>query len=127
MKLIAQKTKKIEVPGDADGGFVVIKNLSLEEVANIEGKYFEVTNKEIRMVNYAEREGEFARACLTDWGNLFDESERPMKFTAKNIDKASQFAIEIDGKQTRFYEWINDEREKFAEEVAEQESAARKN
>lgn len=127
MKLIAQKTKKVDVPNDPDGGFIVIKNLTQEEVAVIEGKYFEVTNKEVRMVNYAERESEFARACLTDWGNMFDESGRPMKFTPKNIEKASAFSIEIEDKMTRFYEWVNTEREKFAEEVDEAEKEARKN
>jgi len=129
MRLIAAKTKRVEIPNDPDKGFVTIRNLSLEEVARIDAKYFEISESGVNMKNYADREADFVRACLTGWGNLFDESGRELKFNPKNVEKASAFAVDVgdDDGYTRFFAWINKERDTFAEEVEAKEQVAEKN
>ena len=129
MKLKAAKNKRVEVPNDPDFGYINIKNLSLEEVARIDSKYFKISDGGVSMENYANRDGDFAKACLTGWGNLFDESGRELKFTPKNIEKASAFVIDVGEEEgmVRFYSWVNSEREKFAEEVEAGEQEAEKN
>lgn len=129
MKLKSAKTKRVVVPHDPEAGFINIKDLSLEEVARIDSKYFEISDSGVNMVNYAGRDGDFAKACLTGWGNLFDESGRELKFTPKNIEKASAFTVDLGGDEgvVRFYTWVNQEREKFAEEVETEEQDAEKN
>lgn len=130
MKLVAERSKTIEIPGDEDKGFIQIRNLSMEEVAQIESKYVHVTMNDIKMDNFAERDADFARACLKGWGNLYDPSGRDLKFNPKNIATASAFVVTVVDPETneslrhRFYEWINNEREKFAEEVEAEEEAA---
>ena len=129
MKLVAAKTKRVDVPNDPEGGFVNIKNLTLEEVARIDAKYFSVTESGVSMVDYASREADFAKACLVGWGNLFDESGKELKFNGKNVERASAFAIDAGGEEgtVRFFAWVNGEREKFADEVEAEGQAAEKN
>lgn len=127
MRLSDARTKTVTVPNDPDGGYIIIKNLSMEEVAQIEGKYLIVTDKEVRMSNYSERDSDFVSACLDGWGKLFGPDNRELKFTPLNVDKSSAFVITVDEKRVRFFSWINQERVKFAEEVLEEEESARKN
>jgi len=129
MKLTSARTKRIEVPNDPEMGFINIRDLSLEEIARIDSKYFEISDSGVNMVNYAGRDGDFAKACLTGWGNLFDESGRELKFNPKNIEKASAFKIDLGGDEgvVRFYTWVNQEREKLAEDVEAEEQVAEKN
>ena len=127
MKLSAERTKKIEVPGDPDKGFVVIRMLSLEETSQIEGKHMIISEKGISINNYSERDSAYAIACIKDWGNLFDVDNTPIKFNAINMNKVANFAIIIDGETVRFFEWVKRELTKFTEEVEEQEKAAIKN
>ncbi len=132
MRLKSVRTKRVDVPNDPDKGYINIQNLSEEQIAQIDAKYFEISDGGVRMINYATRDGDFAKACLTGWGNLFDESGREMKFNPKNVEKASAFGIEtVDDKgkdiTLRFFTWVNEEREKFAEEVEAEEKLAEKN
>ena len=101
MRLVSVKSRKVDVPNDPDGGYINIKDLSLEEVAQIDSRYFKISDGGVSMENYANRDADFAKACLTGWGNLFDESGRPLKFTPKNIDKASAFVIDVGGEEVR--------------------------
>ena len=127
MRLSAERKKIINVPNDADNGSITIKYIGPEAESVLEGKFMEISSQSIRLVNYGERDGMFARACLVGWNNLFDDSDMPLTFNPKNIEKAANFVITIDDKRLRFFEWVNDEREKFNEEVIAQEEAALKN
>lgn len=127
MRLTAERTKKVYVPDDSDGGFIVIRNLSMEEIARIEQEHLVVTDNEVRANKFAERDANYAKACLKDWGNMFDENGGEMKFTARNIERASAYAIRVNEELKRFFEWVNEEREKFAEEVKAEEEKASKN
>lgn len=127
MRLSKERTKTVYVPGDEDNGYVVIRNLSKETVARIEGDFMIVTDKGVELRNFAERESVLAKECVKDWGNMFDPGGVPLTCNLKNLELASQFVIDIEGEKKRFFEWINSEREKFAQEVEEEEKKAVKN
>jgi len=127
MRLTAERTKRVDIPNDPDGAYVIMRNLSLEEVARIEQDHMIITDKEVRTAKFVDRDGNFARECLKDWGNFFDESGKEMKFTQRNIEKAAALSIRIDERAVRFFSWVNEEREKFAEEIEKEEESARKN
>ena len=127
MRLSATRKKIVPVPNDPDNGSVTIKYIGEEAEAVIEGKFMEISSTSISLKNYGERDGMFARACLDGWDNMFDEHGAVMPFNSKNVEKASNYVINIDDKRIRFFEWVNNEREIFNEEVIEQEKAALKN
>ena len=132
MRLPKKRIKEVHIPNDEDMGMVIIRNLSMEEEAKIEANYLLVSEEGVSFSNYAARTQEYAEACLEGWGNLKDEDGKDLEFTKENIEIASAFVIldvDEDGKETRtrFFEWINEEREKFSKEVIEEEKRAKGN
>lgn len=127
MKLPKKRIKEIAIPNDSDKASIVIKNLSMEEVASIESKFMKITDKGMVMDSYADRTATFAKACLEGWSGFKDEKDMPLKFNPSNIDMASALVIVEGEERTRFFEWIDQQRVKFAEELIEEESKASKN
>lgn len=130
MRLTLDKIKRVEVPGDEDGGFVNIRALSLEEIAAIEAKSSDMGFKEdggvTISINSYNRTNLVARKCLKGWGNFFDEKGEELKFP-KDIDRAAKYTININGKDMRFLEWVEHEHTKHREEIKEEEGVASKN
>ena len=127
-----KRVKEVHIPNDEDNGMVVLRNLSMEEEAIIEAKYLNISESGVSFSSYAERTAHFAKTCLEGWGNIKDEHKVDLKFTPANVDYASALVIiseDEDGEETRvrFFEWINDEREKFAKELIEEEKVAKGN
>lgn len=127
MRLTKERTKRVDVPNDPDGGFVVLRALSKEAVAQIESEYMVVTQDGVELRKFAERQATLARERIKDWGNLEDEYGNPLKCTVKNLELAARFNIDVDGEQKRFFQWVNDEGEKFEDEVDAKETEASKN
>lgn len=136
MRLSQERTKRISIPNDPDNGFVVIRNLDLDTIYRIETDTQDISmdGRENQRFSYdpAEREDRLVKACLKSWGQLFDANGNEMKFDAKNLETSRRFVVigtDENGKEYRyrFYEWINTEREKFAEEVITEEGIAEGN
>lgn len=136
MRLSQERTKRISIPNDPDNGFVVIRNLDLDTIYRIETDTQDISmdGRENQRFSYdpAEREDRLVKACLKSWGQLFDANGNEMKFDAKNLEASRRFVVigtDENGKEHRyrFYEWINTEREKFAEEVIAEEGIAEGN
>ena len=127
MRLTNERTKRVEVPNDADGGFIIIRNLSMEEITQIESKYMTISSEGVSIKDYANKVADFARICLKSWGNFFEAEGSPLTFNAANIERVAQAAIMIKGEKVRFFDWVNTERENFAEEVEREETEAVKN
>jgi len=130
MRLTLDKIKRVEVPGDEDGGYINIKALSLEDLAGIEAKSSDMAftgdGGVTVSVNSYSRANLVARKCLTGWGNFFNEKGEELRFP-KDIDRAAKYSIRIGGKETRFLEWVEQEHTKHREEIAEEMGAASKN
>lgn len=126
-----ERVKEVHIPGDEDNGMVVIRNLSLEEVAVTESNFMNITEKGPSFTNYADRVATLAKQCLKGWGNIKDEFGNDLEFNPKNVEYASALVIveEKEGEhtRTRFFEWIDEERSKFAEELIEEEKKAKGN
>lgn len=131
MRLSLEKTKKIAIPGDPDGGFINIKLLSLHQIARIESKCnstgFNENTEVVMSLDPFSRENMIAKECLTGWGNLFDAAGKELKFSRKSLMQAEAFVIEVDDKKLRFLEWVDDQHTKFYEEVEEEAKEAAKN
>lgn len=132
MRLPKKRIKEVYIPNDEDNGVVVIRNLSMEEEAKIEANYLSISETGVSFSNYAARTQEYAEACLEGWSNLKDENGEDLEFNKENLELASAFVIlntdkEGNETRTRFYEWVNEEREKFSKEVIEEEKRAKGN
>jgi hypothetical protein len=130
MRLTLERTKTVEVPNDPDKGFIKIKLLSMEELAEIEAKSSETgitSDGEAKMViKPYERANKVAEACLIDWGNFYDELGKPIPFSYKKISKVAQYVIRGE-KDVRFLEWVDDMHQEFMKEVQGEEKVAGKN
>ena len=131
MRLTLEKTKKCSIPKDEDGGFVIIKALSQEELAQIQSKSSEVaiaTGDDIKIsVDDVKRINLTAHACLTGWGNLFDEKGTEIKFNKANVNKVAQCSVRVESKPTRFLQWVDDCHTAFLAEIEEGMKEASKN
>jgi len=132
MKLPKKRIKEVYIPNDPDKGVIIIRNLSMEEEAQIESKFLSIiANGEVSFTNYAERTKTFAIACLEGWRNLKDEDGKDLEFNSKNVELASAYSIITmkDGRQQRkrFFEWVDEERELFSKEVIDEENKAQGN
>ncbi|MFA5347453.1 MAG: hypothetical protein WC294_04910 [Methanoregula sp.] len=130
MRLTLDKIKRVEVPGDEDGGFVNIKVLSLEDLAAIEAKSSDMAFTEnggvTVSINSYNRANLVARKCLTGWGNFFNEKGEELKFP-KDIGRAARYSITINGKEIRFLEWVEQCHTQHREEIKEEMAVASKN
>ena len=130
MRLSINKNKKVDVPNDEDGGFINIKALSIEELANIESKSsdmaYDATGNVKVTINPYKRANLVARKCLTGWGNFFDEKGEELKFP-KDVDRAALYSINIDSKDMRFLEWVEQCHTILRDEIADEMGVASKN
>lgn len=130
MRLTLEKTKRIEVPNDEDGGYINIKFLHQEELANIESRssetMFDTSGGVKVIVNSYKRTNSVAKKCLVGWGNFFDEKGNELRFP-RDIDKASNYSINVNGKLVRFLEWVESCHTEFRDEVIEEIKVAEKN
>lgn len=131
MRLSQERTKRIDVPGDPDGGYVNIRLLTLHQIAQIEAKCnstgYSERNEVMLSIDPFNRENLIAKSCLIGWGNMFDAKGKEMKFNQKNLREAEAFVIQVDDKKVRFLEWVDDEHSKFYEENEEEAKVASKN
>ena len=130
MRLTAEKTKRVDIPNDPDGGFINIVALTLDEVERLEEKAVEYSLGEddaSYSVKPYKRANLMSRACLRGWGGLFDIKGNSLKFTKAHIKEAAKFEIIIDGQRKRFLEWVDDEHTAFLEEITKEEEEAVKN
>ena len=131
MRLTKERIKKVPIPNDPDEGFVKIRNLEADEVYRIEQKtaIFEMDGEGKQNFSFmpVEREEAFIRQSLNGWGNLFGENGEELEFNPVNVELSRRFIVCVDDKRFRFYEWLQEEREKFAKEVAKEEAAAKGN
>lgn len=130
MRLTEERTKKVKVPGDPDGAFINIRALTLNEIDRIEEKATSITfgdDEGTVQLKPFKRSNNMALACLKGWGGFFDIKGKELKFNRANLNKAANFEVEIDGKRFRFFEWVDEEHEKFRKEVTEEEKVAIKN
>ena len=131
MRLTVEKNKRVDIPGDEDGGFINIKLLSLHEIARIEAKCQSPGINEKAEVTLAldpfSRENMIALSCLTGWGNMYDSKGKELKFNRKSLAQAEAFVIRVDDKKMRFLEWVDHEHAKFYEEVEDESKVAIKN
>lgn len=107
MRLVEEKNKTVYVPDDADGAYIEIRNLSLEVTESIDSKFYVINENGLELSDYIARDNALARASLVGWGNFFDVNGKQLKFTPKNIEKASALSLLMDGKKVRFFEWVN--------------------
>jgi len=128
MRLTSYKTKTINIPGDDDMAFIIIKKLSLHAISQIEAKCSKIivsSGDDSGMhINNTMREDLIAETCITGWGNFFDEKGEEVKFNAKNFKAiASQCEIRRpdNNKLVRFNEWVDYEHSLFTKEVEESE------
>lgn len=131
MRLSLEKTKRIEVPGDPDAGYINIKELSDEQLAAIEAQSSKISmtsGDDVSVsLNSQSRTAKVAKACLTGWGNMFDEKGKILKCTPANVKKASGFVVDIDGERIRFFAWIEKCHMEFKAEIEEELGAASEN
>lgn len=136
MRLSQERTKKVPIPNDEDQGFVTIRNLEPDTIHRIESKTQDVSvdgdNNQRFSYEPVEREDLMVEACIKGWGNLFDEHDKELKFTIKNLINSRRFlVVGVDNKgeekKYRFYEWVESERLKFAEEVEAEKEVAEGN
>lgn len=124
MRLTLDKTKTVKVPNDPDNGFINIRALSNDEIAEIESKSMSLTvgqgnEASLELDPYA-RDNGVAAACLQGWGNMFDPSGKALEYNKQNIELARRkFSIDIDGVTVRFFKWIRDEHDQFIREINE--------
>lgn len=130
MRLSLEKTKRIDVPGDEDNGYINIKCLSQEQLANIESRSSDMAfdgSGGIKVsINSYSRANLVAKKCLVGWGNFFDEKGEELKFP-RDIDKASNYSVVVDGKHVRFLEWVEECHTIFRNETLNSMEEARKN
>lgn len=130
MRLTSKVVKRFDIPNDDDNGWVEIEHLKDNVIEAIKAK----TNDNVVVdggvevrINLHEQKELIVDACLKDFGNLFDESGRPLKFTAKNVAKCAEFTLFVGDDKKDFYTWIDDCRQELADKVEEQEKVASKN
>jgi hypothetical protein len=129
MKLTKKITRKFPVPGD-DSAYVEIRHLSLHELRAIESSANKVTfqskgdesHTQIELNPYARSKG-IATACLTNWGGFFDDLERPIPYSKKNIEKMAEFEIG----DTDFFSWVADCHDQLEDEIRADRVEAEKN
>lgn len=136
MRLSQERTKKVPIPNDEDQGYVTIRNLEPDTIHRIEAKTQDVSmdgdNNSRFSFDPVEREDSMVEACIKVWGNLFDENDKELKFTAGNLVKARRFIVlgvdeKGEEKEFRFFEWVESERAKFVEEVEAEKEVAKGN
>lgn len=136
MRLSQEKTKKVSIPNDEDYGFVTILDLEDDTIHRIESKTQDLSmdgdNNQRFSYDPVDREDLMVEACIKGWGNLFDVNDKEMKFTPANLIKARRFVVvgadeKGEEKKFRFFEWVESERLKFAEEVEAEKEVARGN
>jgi len=130
MRLIVEKTKKVDVPNDPDMGYINIRALSMEELAEIESKASDMVVGEkgvnISLNNY-EKANRIAGKCLKGWGNMFDSKGEELKYNSSSLEMMSHLELMVEGKKVRFLEWVCDCHTKFREEIKEEEGVAQGN
>ena len=130
MRLTLKKTKRFTLPNDPDNSYIEIEHLKQNGVNEIKESTTSTKlidgSLEIEVDGYSQKT-KLAKACLTDWGGLFDESDRPLKFTPQNVAKSAEFMIVVGDEKKSFYEWIDDCRVELAEEVEEESKVAEGN
>ena len=135
MRISKRESRVFHVPNDPDKGWVKIKHLKINETKKIEETVNNLTygtdDLSVEMKPY-ERVSRFAYECLTDWGNFFDVLGKPIPFDKKMIETVAEFEIitvNEDGKEeiTSLFEWIDECRETFAEQIRADKKAAVKN
>lgn len=133
MRLSQERTKKVPIPNDEDHGYVTILDLEDDTIYRIHSKTQDVSmdgdNNQRFSFDPVAREDKMVEACLKGWGNLFDENGNELKFTPGNLFNARRFIVvgtDEKGKEKkyRFYEWVESERLKFAEEVKAEKEVA---
>lgn len=136
MRLTLEKTKRVEIPNDPDGGYINIRLLSLNKIAQIESKCNQTgvdANSEVRIsLDPFARENKVARACLVGWGNLFGPKGEELKFNHRNLILAEDFVIHIvdekgEKQKVRFLEWVDSEHSKFYSESEDEAEDVSKN
>jgi len=136
MRLSQEKTKRVYIPNDEDQGFVIIRNLEPDTIHRIESKTQDLSmdgdNNQRFSYDPVEREDLMVEACFKGWGNLFDVSNKELKFTPGNLIKARKFIVigtdeKGEEKKFRFFQWVESERLKFAEEVEAEKEVAEGN
>lgn len=131
-RLTAKKTRVFYVPNDPDKGNITIRALTREELARIEANCSETSaddkgSGKLILNPYARVNG-VAQACLEDWENFFDEKGNPMKYSAKNVMRASRMSIEVEeGNIVRFFEWVDSCHAEFLDAVKIETEEAEKN
>jgi len=130
MRLTKEVTKRFEVPNDPDGGYIILRHIKSNVLAEIIDRTSStrVENGEVvGVISGLERKKEIAKEGLTGWGNFEDESGRPLKFTPANIAKAAEFSIVTEDGKTSFFDWIDTCLADLADEVEEEQKAATEN
>jgi len=124
MRLTAKKTKKVMLPKDPDKAWVNIIYLKpgvrkmIEQDSNtmtatsIKGEFVpqvELSRKRKRKM--------FLEEVIDEWGNFFDQHKNELDLNSANVELVVR---EVD----EFYEWLQEESEKFNKEVeAEQKKS----
>ena len=130
MRLKRERTKTVDIPNDPDKGSVTIKLLTLHELDLIEEKSSDLKLGEddsSMSLKPTKRANAVARACIEGWDNFFNENGKPLKYSKNRIQLTSAFEVDLSDKTVRFFEWVDDEHEKFRKEVTEQEKVSVKN
>ena len=130
MRLSVEKTKTVPVPNDPDGGFINIRALTEDEIAEIESEAITISvtdgmsNSSLE-IDPHKRENGTAIKCLKGWGHMYDLQGAELPFNKSSVELAKKnFAISIDGAKHRFFKWISTEHAKFKEEIAKEEAEA---
>jgi hypothetical protein len=132
MRLTTERTKRIDVPDDPDKAFINIIALDLDLITKIEENCSNIIigdsdSSDSIGFKPAKREDGIAKNCLKSFGNFFDVKGSEIKFKKSNFKEVAKFAIDIDGKRVRFFEWVANEHDKFYDEVLIEEKEATKN
>ena len=121
MKLTARKEKKVFVPKDPDEAYILIQYLKPGIREQIEQLSNTITAQEDNdgefgtkvEFNLVKKRRLFFEKVAVGWGGFNNEKDKPLKFTARNLERASE---EMEG----FYNWLQEESDFFNEEVDEE-------
>jgi len=132
MRLTAKREKTIEIPGDGDGAKVTIMALPPSKIRQINKRVNRMTvdpetGKTVVEVAYIDRARLIATACITDWAGMYDHNGIPMPCNQKNIARAADFVVKTEDGPVEFYDWVAQQHDSFADEVAAEEAEAEKN
>lgn len=131
MRLSLDKTKQFYAPGDPDGAYIIVRALSLEEIAEAESDSTELRvdnfdNASMSLDPY-KKANAIAKKCLVEWGGFLEANGNPIPFSKKNDKKMAGFAMKAEARMVRFFEWVEHCHNELQAEIQEEAERAEEN